>query len=720
MAEPGAFEELLIEVASKIGELEKKIKSANVEEIKRIEENLQTQINQLTSVINELSSEVKKKKREKDQLFETFKSAIEEKLKFFEEKLKTLDRIDSIESEIRKIREEKEKKDSFFGDLIGAYEKEKQLRISDKIDEIENRLKFLEESIKSIKDEFLKLKDFENIKKSVLDFEKRISYLENFLKPDKILKFEQIDNFFNKELPKRLDKEFQIRAENLFKNIKNLESEINRLKGVFLSKSGEIGFLLKEVKRISDLENEIKRFIKSLSFLENKLNESIKDLNAVKEESRINKLKIDETSKILTERLEAINNLKTSIDVVQDFLAKYEEYARLIEKIESELQNVKNKTTLIEEDIKRCVDTEIFRKEINDIKSVKSEVSRLKEDLNMLQNKFEISKINSIIESYNGIIRSLSMINQRVNKLESILNNGKYLEKLEIGYNDLLKEINENKTNLKEVISTFSQILQHLEKVEKILEKNFEKIKEFEKVLENSSKDLEEKNMLQEKIEKTSKMVERIYSELEELEKKTNSLEESINKIRIGERIETLKDKVFKLEESKKEIESIIEKIRSKISYLETSISRNEKLFIESSDKTKTLLDICSNINQKVLNVLKGLRDLENEINLDSDEIKRFKNSFEELREKVERLETETRRMKSQNKEGEKEKIDEISRKIENIARDLNEINRKIRDLENTKNLETEKLRQSLLFLEKDLKNLEKKYLEILSILKNE
>ncbi|MEM5831526.1 MAG: hypothetical protein QXO40_04975, partial [Candidatus Aenigmatarchaeota archaeon] len=301
MPERGAFEELLIEVATKIAELEKKIKSGSFEEIKRVEENLQNQINELSKVLNEIANEVKKKRREKDQTIDLIRSNIEEKLKLFEEKLKNLERIDSIESELRKLREEREKKDDFFGDLISAYEKEKQLKISDKIEEIDNRLKNLEDVIKFIKDEIHKIKELEEIKKSNLEHERRISYLENFLKPDKIIKFEQIDNFFNKELPKRLDKEFQIRAEVLIKDIKNLENEINKLKSFLLSKSGEIGFLLKEVKKISDIENKIEEISKNTYKLNNILKE-LENVNLInKNEVEILKLKINEIDKYVNE-----------------------------------------------------------------------------------------------------------------------------------------------------------------------------------------------------------------------------------------------------------------------------------------------------------------------------------------------------------------------------------------------------------------------------------
>ncbi|MEM5832379.1 MAG: hypothetical protein QXT38_03675, partial [Candidatus Aenigmatarchaeota archaeon] len=604
-----------------------------------------------------------------------------------------LDRIDSIESELRKLREEKEKKEDFFGDLVSTYEKEKQLKISDKVEEIDLRLKNLEESLKYIKDEIIKIKEIETLRKNDIDIEKRVSYLENFLKPDKILKFEQIDNFFNKELPKRLDKEFQIRADSILKNVKNLENEINKLKNSFLSKSGEIGFLLKEVKKISDLENEIKKISNEIQSFKKILEELNKDFYSNKQEISIIKVKINEIDRTIDENLKILENFKENINFVQNLLPYYEEVKRNINTLNSDFEKIEYKIKIFDEKLNDLASYKEVEEIKKDIERIKGDFLILNKEIKNLQSNFEINKIESIINSFNGIVRNISIINQRVNNLESILNEGKAIEEMQKNYIELNKEMALQKAQIREIKKLHGELVGHIDKIIFSANKLQNKLNNLENFILEIEKRENVENKLIEIIETLSKLKHSVENEKknlailnEEINKIKNRMDKTDkNNVKIEEIIEKTKDFTHSFVEIENKITNILKNIKD----LENTVKQK----VESYDKKESLIAEIQNKVNKILDAQKEVDNLKSII-VEKDRIKQIEKEIEEIKKFEERIKNSIRELER--------KTEKIEDSIENKSLEIRDIKLIIRDLEN------------------DIKNVKNKYIEIINFLKNE
>ncbi len=414
--------QLIEEVASKSSKIkEEEVEKKVLEKIKpkfdeinkRIEDSLKTIFENLKNVERRIGKiKTKSLEEELSILKQTFSKKIEE----IDEKLKHVEKITSLETQLNEIREalkERKKTRGIFGELpeltpeeeaMKVLQLEKNLKNLEKLvkEEISNRISALETSIKMIS-------EIPVLKKEILD-------LKNKVGKETLDRISDLFSIAERELPKNIKKEVETRLEPFKDDIRKIKKSISEI-------TDRLHNTIRDVKKVKFCEKELENFEKKLTEIK-KLEKEIKSVR---------------------------DNLKASLESVK------KEYADVIGDIKSDLVRIgKGISELVSSQ-------EILSKEVE---RLNEKFAGLKSDLSSLKFKQEgykdsLERINKWIESFDkekifSYIRSLNFL---VSKLKNSI-----------------VELERKTNNLERLVQSIEE---KLSKQEKIIDSQLKGLKEL-------------------------------------------------------------------------------------------------------------------------------------------------------------------------------------------------------------------------------------------------
>jgi exonuclease SbcC len=393
------------------------------------------------------------------------------------------------------------------------YEKENILKLQEKeLLDLEHKLKLIESEIESIENFIINIDN---------QIESQKKELENIEKAKILLK--ENEEFYNKY---NKNKEELNALEEMLKNYdegkswcEKKEKEKNELEKEIIEKNGELE------------NNKIKQ--------EN-LNNIIKELN--EELAKIEK----ELSKKQTQEKEILKNIESKEKEINQIKILYNEYEKLLQKklfLEKELEEIKNKYSIEKKNIieENLSEYKIEKEKLLKLKNEKKELENKKLNIELLikQNKEAEEKLST---GFCPILHENCKNIEENNKKNYFINKSKELEK---EYNKIVAELDK-----------YSDIENRLEKLEKELNINSEKIKEFN--LRNNEE--KEKELLVENIDLKLSNINRDVKDILKLENSIN-IKDIMSKLE--KEYTTLQNRLENLDiqkeiEVKKEIEAKI------------------------------------------------------------------------------------------------------------------------------------------------------------------
>lgn len=393
------------------------------------------------------------------------------------------------------------------------YEKENILKFQEKeLLDLEHKLKLIESEIESSENFIINIDN---------QIESQKKELENIEKAKILLK--ENEEFYNKY---NKNKEELNALEEMLKNYdegkswcEKKEKEKNELEKEIIEKNGELE------------NNKIKQ--------EN-LNNIIKELN--EELAKIEK----ELSKKQTQEKEILKNIESKEKEINQIKILYNEYEKLLQKkmfLEKELEEIKNKYSIEKKNIieENLSEYKIEKEKLLKLKNEKKELENKKLNIELLikQNKEAEEKLST---GFCPILHENCKNIEENNKKNYFINKSKELEK---EYNKIVVELDK-----------YSDVENRLEKLEKELNINSEKIKEFN--LRNNEK--KEKELLVENIDLKLSNINRDVKDILKLENSIN-IKDIMSKLE--KEYTTLQNRLENLDiqkeiEVKKEIEAKI------------------------------------------------------------------------------------------------------------------------------------------------------------------
>lgn len=364
------FERIKYEIKKFVDERIDEVIYSKVIEMKMIFDRENKKIN---TILKKISKRNREELKEFKQSFRAEVRPVLKRLKKFEEDHKKLVKIDDLESEIDKNKEE-------------------LYTLSSDVSEIK---KILEKEIKDINTAMK-----ESIEKNV----------------------ESMVNNFKKKFESRIDaalkkvEEIELEKEKL-KSIDSLSSKINENKkrlNELINKISEISetFDRRIDESNADLDQKIKSKFNSLlkKINEIKFNEEkIKNIDVVEKKTEKNLGKIEELTKLITQIFDTLNNVPSQ-KVFSDSLSK----------LNQELFALGEKIKNIEESIKRVQknsETDYLRLE-TEIKNVRGNADKLEKRIDVILKKVDEIRTSPV----KSVLKEQKMLEKRLNQLEKLVN----------------------------------------------------------------------------------------------------------------------------------------------------------------------------------------------------------------------------------------------------------------------------------------------------------
>ncbi|MDN5304275.1 MAG: repair protein SbcC/Rad50 [Fusobacteriaceae bacterium] len=522
------------------------------------------------------------------------------------------------------------------------YEKENILKFQEKeLLDLEHKLKLIESEIESSENFIINIDN---------QIESQKKELENIEKAKILLK--ENEEFYNKY---NKNKEELNALEEMLKNYdegkswcEKKEKEKNELEKEIIEKNGELE------------NNKIKQ--------EN-LNNIIKELN--EELAKIEK----ELSKKQTQEKEILKNIESKEKEINQIKILYNEYEKLLQKkmfLEKELEEIKNKYSIEKKNIieENLSEYKIEKEKLLKLKNEKKELENKKLNIELLikQNKEAEEKLST---GFCPILHENCKNIEENNKNNYFINKSKELEK---EYNKIVVELDK-----------YSDVENRLEKLEKELNINSEKIKEFN--LRNNEK--KEKELLVENIDLKLSNINRDVKDI-------LKLENSIN----------IKDIMSKLE---KEYTTLQNRLENLDIQKEIEVKKEIEAKINIKEVEKEKLQTNNNVLSQEIEMKKNrVKKLAEQLIIGYNKIKEltpYKEKYDKLKEENKKLEI--------NKNIYVENI-KTANNYENCINKLKELEEKKelqlkeKDVKNSKKIELNKK-----LLEIDKEKLEKEMIEI-------
>ena len=461
--------------------------------------------------------------------------------------------------------------------------------------------------------------------------------------------FENVDNFLEsgnnkyENLDKLLDDDYVHKIQmnvndigNSYKNLLKKQKQLNSFRKIFVEKMNELSTCKKNLFDIKsendknrDLQSDLNISLKDLNFKLKKLLEEIDlKINLLNEEKRKKRLdlsalreKIQDLEMILIdkEKIRAgISAKKSEIEASKRQIANLE---KKISDWDNEKSDLSIKINNLNLEIPKAQNHIRFIKKQIEINSAKLQVlqtnSRIKEFLDTLINKnAEVDDLALIMESKIGDEKELlkefqifyKMISNSEIKDEENKEGVEITYSIEGGEESIIKNIDNDKKNYKEISSKFLALRRELEKYENLelsISKNVVKIQNLKNDLKKEINDLSlktrlfgelgqklknlelQKNRRQEEILNLLKFIKRLENEIERDEKKLLEAEQELKRLKtkydllnkkFNEDFSESNKDFEKLENDKKILRMKINDILEKLKLLKIKI--HEKNFV--------------------------------------------------------------------------------------------------------------------------------------------
>ena len=603
---------------------------------------------------NKLGTEIRKEKDKMNVLegqLKGYEGISEEALKQKEEEIENIKIIiENKEVLLKKIREEFEEAKGIWDTQEELYKAKKEeevllkredeienlrekVAISNKADKVILFIERLDELLKEIKEENIKLIKFEEELKKVKalreknkeEFQKATENKEKKLPNLRLNKEKLLEGKKEKELLFNVKKEgITLKKEcneilrkvemckNEFMDLENKEKKLSLELKASEKRKEEI-FVCDDFKnRINDglfilnSYEELERQLKGLKKEDITLKEDIKKLLEEKEKEEKNfKIKSQElnSKRVLLEELlnkkpgdnKDILEKKTELDAYKERVKRYEERKEDLE------EALKNKN-ILEERLK-VFETKRLDKE-REVRNLKEYINKLKtfELANKLRENLVHGEVCPVCGSTHHEIKNIERVNIDNLKEETAL-----LEKGEEDLKEVVLEFLKGETALR---YEDKKIFDLNKSIEEIGEVNLEKLKVLE----------DEFNFLKERIEDFEAKKEKIERDLERLREESNSLENKFNKVEV-----ILCEKIVREEELKKKIDNLKGELTEK----------EDKLNLIKSELN--IKDIKLE-NERILSKSKERDSLEKSISFNRKTLEDYINKKEKLRGEKEKL----------------------------------------------------------------------------------
>ncbi|RKX52587.1 MAG: hypothetical protein DRP30_05955 [Thermotoga sp.] len=560
---------------------------------------------------------------------------------------------------------------------------ESRIRIFERVDEMEKKMKIVEEEMENLCDEIEKMeRDMEWMKKNE-DKYSRYSILKKMVEMDK-RRYEDLERTWKRKL--KLKDEFTEKMkelDGLRKDRKYLSDERERLNDEMERMNDEIEKLDEELKnmkerldRIASEEKEVMAELEKLEKVKEKrdrLKYGIENL-----ENNMRKLKM---------KVEKEDELKREFDLLSDDLKKIEDEIDRLKRLEIERIELEQSKKLLEEQSHSLFEEgicPILREECVNIKNRKNPRNHLERLLHDYAERMkdmdeELKKMYELEKRRDKLIRERMRINH------------------------MLDEISDLKKELKDVVKESKNKENELRKMEKILEENdFEGLKRrkdelsgimremegrmkilfdnLKKMIEERKKMEKEADKINREIEKLNDSIENLTVELRNLEKETEDLEEvskELEKLRVD--LQKKESEMGELEDVYRKYVGILEKIKDgypmkKRRYGELK-KRYEKMKKELEYERSKLKGLTKAQLEEMLGKLKTEKDnLEKEMEGILGELGKMEQMMENLKDQVERK---RKRM------NEKKEVEGMMKKIEIKMKMMKELGEGVKKLIN-------------------------------------
>ena len=665
-------------VAEKYVELQGRLKIKRKSLLIKRRQNLEKEVSKIENEINKLNNEINKYKEEKNKLEEN------------KEKLNK-----ELEETNKKIEE------------LGG---ERQIEISNKLNETKSRISNLDFLIKNYKNEIERIKN----RKVELKEEKGRIEIEIKNKEKYISKinpeFEEIKNKINKlELEANKIKEFKKNRDKIINEISKVEIEIAKNEEI-LKKLDEIKNRQDERKEINEKLSEIKDYENDINKLVNELKEKRKELNSL-------------LVKRIPIRIKKFDFKCNNLGRLEE-LCKVKQYEKAIDMVAGNkwdyiiVENIPSAKECIDELRKKKggIFTFIPMNEIKEIKLIEKPNEAIGRITDFLEYDTKYDQLFKFLFGNIFIFKDIDSARKYINKYKIVTIDGEIINKFAItgGY-----KIGRHEIKL---------IQEKIEKLRKEIAETENKIEELRELDINNKR---KKYELEAKLKEIPVFDEQSYNLLKEglenLKKKREELKNNIPEVN-EEKIEELNKLIDKrnnleleLKSTRRELENILYRDREKIEKLSKDLEKEKEKFEKQIEETNEKLKLKENLMRKLedeISKFKGeLKDLykkRNEIfneikNIEKDElnlvnkINNVVKSSQDLFIDKARINSEIERLKEEENEFDvgvievkesEEKIKEEIEKIEEKIKNFGPVNMRALEVFNEVKNEYDELKQ--------------------------
>ena len=469
--------------------------------------------------------------------------------------------------------------------------------------------------------------------------------------------------------PEQLKREL----EKLKKENEKLINSNNELRDKNYSLNNDLRENSKEItklnREINTLKSTINQKDSQINNLQNDLNNIKKEQSTSKFQSRDNGYSLRRTRYAFTTQPQPEKDYQKIIDKYEkekkDLLKKIEDFEKKNFEIQKKYENKCQESEALYNENKTFKKSE---KEFNKIiKELENKIIKLEKEKNG-----QISNISYELEEKNKYNKEILKENDKLKDNErKNLNQIKELESKEKNY---LSKIKEYELNMSKKEKEFSKKIINLENEKKELEKQYSKIKEdYEKEYKENDELYEENQNLKAKEEEYNKTIKELENtiKINEKENKNNILKlESENKEIISKIRNELNDKMYYIEELKKENDKL------------KNIEKNN---MQQIKKYENELEELKKDNSEIAQLNNNLSDINDSLkNKEKEYLAQIKNLEKQLKQKIDKNDKLTEK-----------KIKDINEKIMFVENRENELQSEYQKIESTKQ-ELEKLRKEL------------------------
>ncbi|EEB14893.1 Centromeric protein E, putative [Pediculus humanus corporis] len=609
-------EEKINDLETEIININKELKKYyNYEDIKRYNEDLEYELNNIKKINKLLEEEIELRRDSAEKSQDLEKTLIIERraknflanhVKELERKILMEENKKKIERKIEKLKKEemnliqRNSNKNFYVEIINL---NNVLNLSKKlIRELKKENKILVEINDRV--ENVEIKFFKNLIKNLRVKIKCFKYL---LKPEIQTEYHFLNEKFN----------------GLSMETDRLIFEINDLKYSLECEKKNKEILKCELMKI---QREISLYVTE----EN--NVMVQELKCKNDEIEEMKKKLENVEIKYKNSCEEIEDLKKeNVTLMKDFNEEKENLNNKINELVEELnehKNLKNELNVLLEQIQEQKNIENEMKQINIVLEEEKETG-LKE---LTTEKEKIKLMEDEIEKFkNELEKFKNMENEKKNNLENIIeNHEKTLELKENKENELLIEIENLKKNLNEYVDNLTESKKQEENLIGKLEESEKRFKCQEDEMKNM-KDV--CAVLNNEINKKNSEIQVLKSRLMEKNKREENSENDINVNYELEKNSSLNEK-FELEEALRKMENELDEIKLKLKDCKemedeiTSLKNKRDSLLEKSNNSENEINLLKNKLIDYDNVKNELELLKNNIKIDSDSEQKLYNEY--------------------------------------------------------------------------------------------